>query len=847
QSATFTAASGPRTDNIISRVTGTSASYIDGALRSTVPGADVWLMNPNGVFFNEGATVDIQGGLHVTTADYLAFPDGARFDTNPQASSNSLLSSAPPSAFGFLDGGIGNIYVVTESISAAQISLVGGNVQIDFSSFFLPGLIRISSVAGAGELGADPHDVTSGTIDLFGSTSFAFTDMSAGELYIESSSLELFDTNLLTYQSSDSSGDLLIKADDIGLIGSRLDAGRVFRDDGFFGDGEILFALTGGNLGIEGLRKMGSANSIANSITTDDSHISTYSESDKTGHINLRADTFDISNSKIASKGSLFIHSKQGLASERITISGNSSLTSDQSVGDTFTELRAEKISITDNAEIRGAFGSSIFIFADDLSISGTASIKTDSNFFAIRGDITVAGTESSQTAWQLAGSVDIEGNSESDMATISSSAFCDLGFICGFSGIGGNINIVSDQVRLGPNGLISTDSLGSGSSNIIRFQVNDLLFDGGVLSAGTSFVEFGIFSAGILIAGFDDNDDGVTNPANSVVFQRAGPGGFNIDSYALNFGELAPDGGFIDIKSRVIDIQAGGISAQSIGDTKGGTINLVGQEITISGVLETSSANTAAAGKIGIFGDYGTSSIILDGGEVRSVATGSGDAGSILLTADSVSVANSSLTVETNGAGNSGSIELVSTEGLALENSKVTTEAVQGGGGSVNVSTAGIFSMENSVITATALGLSAEDSGGNVIVSDADFVVMNRSVIQANANAGAGGNIFMNTGALVQSADSFITATSQSNISGQVNVDTIDDITGTIVDLETPQTEMPEITESRCTPQALVKRSSLVVDEVSPQMTLDNSLVGNGLTPASQNPRLVLAGCSRK
>ncbi|MEP6389074.1 MAG: filamentous hemagglutinin N-terminal domain-containing protein, partial [Halioglobus sp.] len=46
QSATFTAASGPRTDNIISRVTGTSASYIDGALRSTVPGADVWLMNP---------------------------------------------------------------------------------------------------------------------------------------------------------------------------------------------------------------------------------------------------------------------------------------------------------------------------------------------------------------------------------------------------------------------------------------------------------------------------------------------------------------------------------------------------------------------------------------------------------------------------------------------------------------------------------------------------------------------------------------------------------------------------------------------------------------------------------
>src|SRR5262245_31012145 len=47
--ATF---SGPNAvQNILSRVTGDKSSSIDGTIRSTIPGANVYLINPNGIIF----------------------------------------------------------------------------------------------------------------------------------------------------------------------------------------------------------------------------------------------------------------------------------------------------------------------------------------------------------------------------------------------------------------------------------------------------------------------------------------------------------------------------------------------------------------------------------------------------------------------------------------------------------------------------------------------------------------------------------------------------------------------------------------------------------------------------
>jgi filamentous hemagglutinin family protein len=49
--------------NVISRVTGGARSDIDGTLASTIPGADLYFLNPVGVLFGPNARLDVQGSF----------------------------------------------------------------------------------------------------------------------------------------------------------------------------------------------------------------------------------------------------------------------------------------------------------------------------------------------------------------------------------------------------------------------------------------------------------------------------------------------------------------------------------------------------------------------------------------------------------------------------------------------------------------------------------------------------------------------------------------------------------------------------------------------------------------
>src|SRR5438552_4034975 len=94
ESATFT---GPSTvENVIGRVTGGQQSLIDGRIRSEMPQANLYLLNPSGVMFGPNATLDVKGSFHVCTADYLRMTDGEKFSAN--LSQGSVLTAAPPAA-----------------------------------------------------------------------------------------------------------------------------------------------------------------------------------------------------------------------------------------------------------------------------------------------------------------------------------------------------------------------------------------------------------------------------------------------------------------------------------------------------------------------------------------------------------------------------------------------------------------------------------------------------------------------------------------------------------------------------------------------------------------------------
>ncbi len=122
----------PTIANVIGRVTGGEMSTIEGTIRlQAAAGApSLFLVNPAGVMFGPGATIDVPGAFHVSTADAVRFRDGA-FHADPARA--STFSSASPEAFGFL--GEARSAVTLRGAGwvhrDAPLSLVAGDVALE--------------------------------------------------------------------------------------------------------------------------------------------------------------------------------------------------------------------------------------------------------------------------------------------------------------------------------------------------------------------------------------------------------------------------------------------------------------------------------------------------------------------------------------------------------------------------------------------------------------------------------------------------------------------------------------------------------------------------------------------
>ena len=118
--------------NVIGRVTGGERSSIDGTLASTIPDADLYLLNPAGILFGPNARLDVKGSFHASTADELRFADGAVFSALDPA--GSTLTVAAPQAFGFLGNNVGRIEIAGSNLAVptgATLDFVAGEVAID--------------------------------------------------------------------------------------------------------------------------------------------------------------------------------------------------------------------------------------------------------------------------------------------------------------------------------------------------------------------------------------------------------------------------------------------------------------------------------------------------------------------------------------------------------------------------------------------------------------------------------------------------------------------------------------------------------------------------------------------
>ena len=83
-------------ENILSRITGSSISNIDGLIRAN-GSANLFLINPNGIVFGENASLDIGGSFVATTADGIKLGEEGFFSASDPG--NSQLLTVKPEVF----------------------------------------------------------------------------------------------------------------------------------------------------------------------------------------------------------------------------------------------------------------------------------------------------------------------------------------------------------------------------------------------------------------------------------------------------------------------------------------------------------------------------------------------------------------------------------------------------------------------------------------------------------------------------------------------------------------------------------------------------------------------------
>jgi len=237
ESATFT---GPNAiANVIGRVTGRASSSIDGLLRSTIQDANLFLINPSGVMFGPNATLDVNGSFHVSTADYLNLSDGGVFYADPAL--NSVLTVAPPSAFGFLGDSPAAITIDGSSLQVPDgetLSIVGGDIRMSGGFLNAPeGRINFASVASEGRVILNAADQTPdinvdtvknlGEIDISRDSRVDVSGEGAGAVIIRGGTLQVDDSYFYakTLGNKDGSGiDIQLAQDCVFSNGARITA-----------------------------------------------------------------------------------------------------------------------------------------------------------------------------------------------------------------------------------------------------------------------------------------------------------------------------------------------------------------------------------------------------------------------------------------------------------------------------------------------------------------------------------------------------------------------------------------------------------------------------------------------
>jgi hypothetical protein len=229
------------------------------------------------------------------------------------------------------------------------------------------------------------------------------------------------------------------------------------------------------------------------------------------------------------------------------------------------------------------------------------------------------------------------------------------------------------------------------------------------------------------------------------------------------------------------------------------------------SGIF-TNTVGTGAAGNTNI----ATQSLSIQNGGTISAAT-SGTASSATGGSVNINVTNGvtmtnggSITASSTGPANAGNIFVNAGPQLVMQNSSIKTEAAQAGGGNIEIQAGNLVQLGNSTVSTSVLGGSG--SGGNITI-DPNSVILQNSQILAQAVQGSGGNISITTNLLLPDSASIISASSQFGQQGNIVIQSpVSPASGKIVPLGQKPLLPTSLLSQRCAALAGGNISSFTV-----------------------------------
>ncbi len=756
QTATFTSSYAGTTTNVIARVTGGSASTIDGLLSSTIPGAELWFINPSGIVFGANAQLNVPAGFHASTANALKLADGGVYNaSNPTASS---LTIANPSAFGFLGPTPAPISVAPGGslsvVNAGTLQLVGGALDVAGAVTAPRGRVDLVAVASAGDVsttaapnavlpttgvtafapltleGSGSVDVSGsgganggifgfagGTVDPFGPVHFGPTRSGAGG-FVAGSASQLVLLSTLTGTTVDGPGGGVVL--DVG--GLVVPGGQVVTSTTGSGSGGSISVVATGDVALSSGGRLDAHTDGAGSagiVTLDAGH-------------SLLIDGAEVTAASTASGGTA------GRAGSIIVSTPS---------------LTLQDAGLLKVTTVDGAPGA-VALNVDQLSVLPRSTIDASTSGFGNAGAFTVAGFSGpAAQSVTLTGTASIFVNP--DTGLVANSTGTTVG--TAVPGVAGSISVRANNLTMNANSFQSATTVDGGGGSI-QLHVGNMSTSG---YGGVAYSEIDTFSSGTGNAGSIVIDGVGGGAAQSILIGDVGHHG-GIDSSSYSTAANSGNGGSIDIKAQQLTLGYNGpgyLFSWTSGGGHGGSINLAVDDLQLSmeSLIRVGSIGSGDAGNVTIGGSAGgaTRQVLLSGGsqiqtESQQLSTG-GAAGNVTITASSLSIIDSSILADNYGGNALGGGQInLAVGALTLS----ATSPASGGfssieattfgsapGGSIHIggvnggAAASVVIPDHSYISTSSHG---SGNAGSIEIDSQSIALHNGAFISSDGNGGA-------------------------------------------------------------------------------------------------------------